>query len=423
MASPEQAWRDRRSVIPLWRERLQVTDKGIYRATLHNCVVALSEHEAWTGVLAFDDFANRIVMRRPPPYGGEAGAWTDRDAVQTAAWLGNPEHDLGIPVKSSMAMEAALVVAARQRFHPVRDYLDGLAWDGEERITRLLSDYFGARHDEYSQAVAVNWLVSAVARTYKPGCKVDNMLVLEGPQGLGKTRAVRELAGNAWYAEAMESPTAKDFYQSLSGKWIVEIAEMHSFSKAEVTKVKQALSAQEDTYRPSYGRVSQSFPRQCVFVGTTNDDTYLRDPTGARRFWPVRCSDINVSGLASIRDQLWAEAVQRFRDGHAWWRVPAQAHEEQEERFDEDSWTDPVRAWCAGDAPLEAYPPHHVGPVTECTITEVLRSALKVELAKHGKPEQMRVGAILRRLGYLRERRQQGGERGYVFRFHGDWPA
>lgn len=185
-------------------------------------------------------------------------------------------------------------------------------------------------------------LVSAVARAFEPGCKVDTMLVLEGKQGVGKTRFTRELFGADWYAEATASPGDKDFFQVLQGRWVMEIGEMESFTKAEVGKIKQAVTAQQDTFRASYGRFVKTYPRQCVFVGTTNENQYLRDPTGARRFLPIRVNTIDVDRIIRERDQLWAEAVHLYREGFDYWTLPADAAREQERRYQADTWEETI---------------------------------------------------------------------------------
>jgi predicted P-loop ATPase len=231
---------------------------------------------------------------------------------------------------------------------------------------------------------------------------------------------VRELfGGDEWYMDAQRSPAEKDFYQDIVGKWGVEIGEMAAFSKADYNKIKQTLTAQADTYRPSYGRYSRTFPRQCIFVGTTNDDSWQRDPTGGRRFLPVRVGNVNVAGIAEIRDQLWAEAVTRVRRGESWWQAPERAQAEQDARYAEDSWSDPIQRWLAGKCPgaayesMPKYSTHSKGHVLECTTTEILSRALHIDLARHDRAAQMRVAAILQRLGWPKYRANVHGTRQY----------
>ena len=402
----ENAYRNRHGLNVPWWGRLDMNRDAEPKLVLHNVILVLTEHEDWKGLLRLDCLSNRIVKTREPVYGGESGEFTDVDGSEMAAWFGDPDN-MGMAIKSSMAIEAAEVVAGRARFHPVRQFLDSLEWDGEERLPYFFADYCGAEKTPYTEAVGRMFFISSVARVMDPGCKVDFMVVLEGSQGLGKSHLVRELFGSEWFAEAMESPAHKDFYQTLQGRWAVEISEMQSFSKADINKVKQAVTTQVDVYRPSYGRYTRSYPRQCVFVGTTNDDEYLRDPTGARRFLPVRCTEIDIGLVKSMRGQLWAEALACYRGGEPWWKLPDEAQSEQDKRFQRDSWEDVVVEWLEGDAVEAHYPSTVVGKINEVTVTELLQHALRIEVGKHARPDQLRVGAIMRRLKWVRVRRRQ----------------
>jgi hypothetical protein len=177
-----------------------------------------------------------------------------------------------------------------------------------------------------------------VARIYRPGCQVDNMVVLEGPQGIFKSSSLRVLAGDH-HAEQHESVTSKDFFQNLQGVWLIEISEMHSFSRTETSKVKQVITCTTDHFRPSYGRRAVDHPRMCVFAGMTNHDNWSKDETGARRFWPITCVEIDLDGIRNAREQLFAEAVARFKGGETWWEMPAlETTREQELRYDTDVW-------------------------------------------------------------------------------------
>jgi predicted P-loop ATPase len=406
--------RGRRAPFPWWH-RLELGKGGKPKATLHNVVVVLTEHEAWRELYRLDEFANVVRLTREPPYGGAARELSDRDGAELAVWLGDTA--IGMPAGSKLAAEGIEVVAARAHYHPVRLYLEGLVWDGEERLAHLLPDRFGTYTTPYTQTVGVSWLVSAVARVIEPGCKVDFMPVLEGVQGIGKSSGIRALFGADWYAEMTEPPGTKDFYQILAGRWVVEIAEMQSFARAEISKVKQAITTQDDVYRPSYGRVARRYPRQTIFTGSTNEDDYLRDHTGGRRFLPVRCSEVDVAGLQTLRDQLWAEALSRYRAGWPYWQLPAEAGEEQEARYQEDAWMDPIREWVEGRGSPTSYPADVPrGPLAQTTVHEVMLRALEIEMGKQSRQDQMRVGICLRRLGWARERRiGADGARRYVY--------
>ncbi|MEA3278874.1 MAG: virulence-associated E family protein [Pseudomonadota bacterium] len=399
---------------PDWRLDLVENSDGSIKGTLYNIVKILTAHPEWRDVLRYDAFANRIYKTREPPYGGEAGEFVDVDASEVAIWLGSP-YNLSLNVASSMVSEAVLVAASRNAYHPVTEYLDGLEWDGIERLPTMLSDFFGAEQNDYTAVVGASWLVSAVARVRKPGCKVDTMVILEGGQGVGKSTAVRTLCGPVWFAEMLESPQNKDFYQILSGRWIVEIAELQSFSKADRNRIKQAITAQEDTYRPSYGHHASQHSRQCIFVGTTNDESYLQDETGARRFLPVKCTEINLEAIENLRDQFWAEADRRFKRGDSWWKFPACTADEQDARYDSDVWEEPVVAWLNGEMDSVRYPAEIFGamnqgkPLDVVTTAQIMQYALGIETGKHSQLDKRRVNAVMRHLGW-KEGRPRGAD-------------
>lgn len=396
-----------------WRTRLITDRNGAVIASAHNLLLILEHDDVLEGLFWLDEFGNRVVLDRQPPWnGGKRDEFNEVDAIELAAWLGDPNRYGGMIVGVNLVLQSVEAIARRRKRHTVREYLESLKWDGEERISRLFVDLFGAEDTDYAKGCAMCVLVSAVSRILwmdpkqpSKGSKVDFMLVLEGGQGAGKTTAVLELFGAEWYAEATESPAHKDFYQTLRGRWGVEIGEMDSFSKADVAKVKQAITTRFDVYRPSYGRTARSFRRECVFVGTTNKDDYLRDESGARRFLPLKVGRVDIPALVAMRDQLWAEAVALFRDGFEWWQLPADAQREQDARYQEDAWTQPIAKWLEGEAHVDSYDGIRVrsqltGQVGECTTAEILWRALNIDTARHDRPSQMRVAAIMTRLGW-----------------------
>lgn len=391
-----------------WQEQLVTNRDGKPTVTLHNVATIMENDARLAGLLHMNSFATRVEMAREPPFGGDKREVSDAEIAELAAWFGSPET-YSLNVSTGMMHEAVTMVAARNAFHPVRAYLDGLEWDGIERLPTMFKQYFGVPYDEYSSQVALNFMISAVARVRDPGCKCDLMLILEGHQGAGKSQSIKILCGRDWFAEALEPPESKDFYQILQGRWILEIAEMQSFSKAQVSRIKAALSTDVDVYRPSYGRIPRAYPRQSVFVGTTNDDEYLRDPTGARRFMPVRVGSVELEDLEADRDQLWAEADVRWRRGECYWELPAQADFEREKRFTQDSWTDPIMDWLDGRGHHDNTPAAFSGPVNEVTIDEVLTNALNLDKSRHSRQEQMRVGAVMKRLGWTKRQRRRNG--------------
>lgn len=389
---------------PSYRERMlwEVTAKGAHRPAKHaeNGIVILRYHPAWEGRLRFDRHSQTTTVREPPWHDSDKpGApatvappdapWTDDDSVRLSSWL-RREEGLDLSVE---ACERAVAVASHALpYHPVCDYLEALAWDGRPRLESAPAIYFGAAHTLFTSLVMRWWMTSAVARTFEPGIKADNVLVLEGSQGLAKSTALRVLASDRWFSDTPIDLRDKDAYLALPGRLIVELAELDALKKADVSRIKAFFSSSVDTYRPPYGRRMVSVPRGCVFAGTVNPDAYLTDPTGNRRFWPVRCTAIDIPALRRDRDQLWAEAVHLYRTGFEWWpSEPAHVAacvEAQEQRLESDVW-DPIVAQYAA-----------THPTWEPTTADVMRDVLNIPTERMSRADETRVGAILRGLGF-----------------------
>jgi len=200
----------------------------------------------------------------------------------------------------------------------------------------------------HSRAVGARWLISAVARIFRPGAKADCCLILEGPQGIRKSTALRTIAGE-YFTDELADLGSKDAAMQTRGVWIIELSELDNLSHAEVARIKAFMSRTTDRFRPPYGMRLVESPRQCVFAGTVNHSSYLRDETGGRRFWPVVCGQIDVDALAGDRDQLWAEAKARFESGSAWWLdtidLVQLATDQQEARYEGDPWEEVIGPW------------------------------------------------------------------------------
>ena len=258
----------------------------------------------------FNEFSQRVVTLRGTPWGKDPGtAWSDDADSRATEWL---QREANILVPSNTVAEAVQTVAHEHPFHPVQEYLNGLVWDGAPRLQNWLTTYLGCVDSEFVRAVGPPWLVSAVARIFEPGCQVDTVLVLEGPQGLRKSSALRALVGDAWFTDHIAELGSKDAYLDLQGKWVIELSELASIRKAETEKVKAFLTARIDHFRPPYGRRAMDFRRQNVFAATTNDQEPFVDSSGNRRYWPVRCGQIDIDAISRDRDQLWAEAYDLY---------------------------------------------------------------------------------------------------------------
>jgi predicted P-loop ATPase len=412
---------------PAWFTRLRLDLAGAPERNEANVIVALTSDPSFAGVLAFDEFGQEIVVRQPLPWDGAAASlprpWEDADDIRTAEWL----QLRGINVAPVVVSRAVGAVARELRIHPVRDWLDTLTWDGTARIEAWTSAYLGAEPTAFNHTIGALWLISAVARIYRPGVKADHMLILEGPQGARKSTAIKVLAGEEWFTDELPELGSKDAALHMQGVWIVEIAELDAIGKAEVSRIKAFLTRTTDRFRPPYGRYTIEVPRSCVFAGTVNPDTYLRDETGNRRFWPVRCGTIDIDALARDRDQLWAEAVARFRAGAIWWidtpELIEAAAAEQEKRYQGDAWDDLIERWLThetrtvsdgfpdyGDSRTESVP--RPEPLADVSVGEILEEAIGLEPGRWGRAEQMRVSACLKTRGW--ERYRQDGARGVL---------
>jgi predicted P-loop ATPase len=303
-------------------------------------------------------------------------------------------------IGSGTVYDAIRLYAEDRAYHPVRDYLNGLRHDGVPRLDGWLARYLGVEATPYAAAVGRMFLIAMVARIFWPGCKSDYMLVLESSQGESKSMVCGVLGG-AWFSDAMpDVSVGKDASQHLRGKWLIEVSEMHAMGKADTALLKAFITRTTEQYRPSYGRLEVHEPRQCVFIGTTNRDTYLRDETGGRRFWPIKCGNIDVAALTADRDQLFAEAVKLYQAGEKWWPTKDFERENirphQEERYEEDAWQQKIAEWLASIDPQTKLPRPDV------TVSEVALNALHMLVGRIGTADQRRIAAVLEKLGWKR---------------------
>ena len=305
-------------------------------------------------------------------------------------------------------------------FHPVRAYLEGLNWDSQNRLLKMLSTYFKAQVSPYASKIGVWMMVQAVARIFEAGCKADYMVILEGPQGELKSTACAILGGE-WFSDNLPEIKGndKDVSVHLAGKWIIEIAEMSAMSRAEAAALKAFITRTHERYRPPYGRSEVTQPRQCMFIGTTNKKLYLKDESGGRRFWPVVVGTIDVEALKRDRDQLFAEAVHLYKVGATWW--PDREFEkkyiqpQQESRYEMDVIEETLRYWW-GDELKKHRGGSGTGAVSTfnkddgsitATIGLIMKSALGIEYEKTPPTSvQRRVTDALEHMGWTRAKRK-----------------
>jgi predicted P-loop ATPase len=416
---------------PSWANQLRLDLAGTPERNEANVITALSCDEAFAGTLVFNEFRQEIMVARKLPWDDQLvplpRPWTDADDIRGAEWLQRRE----INVPPIVVSRSVTAVARDIRIHPVRDYLNGLAWDGVQRLESWAQTYLGAADTPLNRAFGSMWAISAVARIMQPGAKADHMLILEGPQGARKSTALKVLAGADWFTDELAEIGSKDAAQQMRGVWIIEIAELDAIGRAEVSRIKAFLSRTVDRYRPPYERYVIDVPRQCVFAGSVNPDTYLRDETGNRRFWPVRCGRIDLDALRRDRDQLWAEAVVRYREGAIWWlhdpALIAMAEAAQATRLQSDAWDDLIEHWLAferrrvnrGYGGYDDWQDEEVeraALLTDVSVGEILEQAIGVEPGRWTKGDQMRVGAYLKAAKWERYQRQKDGSREWRYR-------
>jgi hypothetical protein len=386
-----------------WLDACIKSENGTPLSIFANAMVGMRADPALSEIVAYDEMLRAPVLMRPleATSGFEPRPVTDTDVSQIQEYLQNG----GLTrLTKDMAHQAVDLRAEERAFHPVRDYLTALKWDETKRLRVFFSAYFGAEDSDYTEAIGTMFMVAMVARIFKPGCKSDHLPVLEGPQGVMKSTACTILGGK-WFSDALpEISVGKDASMHLRGKWLIEVAEMHAMGRAEAALLKSFISRTAEQYRPSYGRREVFEPRQCVFIGTTNKDTYLRDETGGRRFWPVKTGMIDIEALKRDRDQLFAEAVHLYRQGARWW--PDKDFErthikpQQEQRYEADCWEETIR--------------NYLDQKSEVLIGQVAHEALGFETGKIGRADQNRIKAVLERLGWKRGERDWKGNTPWV---------
>jgi predicted P-loop ATPase len=386
----------------IWRNNIQKTITGSIIPNVNNTLLVLENEPDVADRFSFNEMSLAVMVGRA--IGGDRHdlrAVSDGDVTEVQRWL---QVHGNLRVSSETVLQAIKYRAEEASYHPIKDYLKALKWDGVPRLASWLHEYLGADPSEYHAAIGTMFPISMVVRILKPGCKVDHMPVLEGNQGTMKSTACRVLAGDEFFSDNLPDLESKDSSQHLRGKWLVEVAEMHAFDRAESSRLKSYITRQEERYRPSHGKLEVFEPRQCVFIGTTNKSVYLKDETGGRRFWPVKTGAIDINGLRSDRDQLFAEAVALFNSGAPWW--PDVSFEQrfikpqQDERYDADFWEEKIVEWTERRSGF--------------TTGEVAKEALFLEIPKIGTRDQNRISGILVNLGFNRGKRASGGRRPWV---------
>jgi putative DNA primase/helicase len=395
-----------------WEQRLTRTEDGAIRATAGNALTIVEHHPALHRLLRHDDYRAVTMLQYAPPWDvGEIypRSISDDDGLRASQWM---EHAMQVAIRPDVVGHALVVASRRDRYDPLADYLHscGDRWDGVDRLDDLACDLFSAANTAHTRTTVRMWMIQAVARALSPGCQADAMLILEGAQGLCKSSALRALAAPEYYSDEIPTLGTKDASIAMSGTWIVEMSELASMTGAAIEKIKAHVTRRTDRYRPPYGRTSETYPRRSVLCATTNETHYLHDSTGNRRFWIVRVREaINVGRIVELRDQLWGEAVARYRAGEHWWldaiddrEIIEHARTEQEARRVVDPWLSEIADWVAE---------------RDWITTDAIFDHLQIRPADRDRSHEMRAARIIRELGFTercRERTSAG--RAYVYR-------
>lgn len=387
-----------------WEADLFRTAKGAVKNTFANLCAIFRNAPEYGTRLRYNDMIIAPTLDGRKLEEAELGLM--REAV---------ERRYGISPGPDAIAQALLSVAWERRFHPVRDYLSALAWDGVARIDDVAERILTADPTPINRTMVRAWFISAVARAMEPGCKVDTSLVLVGAQGARKSTFFSTLAGPQWFSDTAVDIESKDAMMQINGAWIYELGEIeHVTGRAHAGRIKAFISSARDTFRAPFHRTLSAFPRSNVMVGSTNQEQFLNDPTGSRRFWCVRVHGaVDIDALGAQRDQLWAEALAAYRSREAWWLTPEAeaALREASERFRvSDPWEGAVDKWLAAQAAL---PPSEQRPITS---ERILAEAIGKRVEDYDQRASNRVAAIMQQRGYSNKPERLDGTTKRVWR-------
>lgn len=305
----------------IWITKLEVDKKGMYKASNKNIVTILENDINLKGKIAYNLFSNRTMVKGDLPWRSvsdkvKGDIWQDSDDANLRVYI-DITYGIVAPYKIN---DGLAIIEKKNKYHPIIDYLNSNTWDKTSRVDTLMIDYLGAEDCEYTRSITRKMLVAAVSRVFNPGIKFDYMLVLVGRQGIGKSYIIN-LLGREWYSDSLNTVYGKEAYEQLQNAWILEMAELSATKKADAEAIKHFISKTEDSYRQAYGRRVDTFKRQCVFFGTTNENEFLKDRTGNRRYWPLMVGvnkplknlfkDLNKNEI----NQIWAEALYLYKCG------------------------------------------------------------------------------------------------------------
>lgn len=362
-----------------WKHQLQQGDRGPKR-NLTNLMLHLRNLPGLKGEIRYNRFADVVEFHGRP--------MEDTDLIDIRLIL---ERE-GFQPADKDVRPATDRIAVENAYDPIVDYLDSLAWDGKPRITQWMQRLLGAPDTAFTRLVGPKFLIGAVARAHQPGCKVDTMLVLEGPQGLKKSSAISALFGESYTIESVGAfDQHNKMVMQVAGAWVVELSEFVAVVRKDQNQVKGMITMRSDRVVLSYARRATSHPRRFVFVGTINPDEggYLTDNTGNRRYWPVPVSKVDIKGVAAVRDQLWAEAQHRYEKGERWWLEG----DEESIASQQTSLREEVEVW-------QSILADKLSGMNEITPARAM-TELGIPYERMNKSVQMRIAKALKCLGFV----------------------
>lgn len=366
---------------------LDCNSGGVPHPTLANASLIFQRHPDVAGRIWFDTFRGQMYHRL---YGDAEVPWADHDDLNATAWL---QQQLKLPkIGVNIVRDAVMHAARRAARNSLHTWLESLEWDHTPRLVTWLQDCLDLERSPYTEAISRNWALAMIARAYEPGCKMDNMPVLEGRMGRGKSTFL-EMLGSPWYASLPDDFGGTSFLQAIQGRWLIEVPDMTGFSKREHGHILAIITRRNDPYRRTWGRHVEDHPRVSMFAATSETDDYLQDSRGIRRYWPVRCKAINLDVLEAQREQIFAEALVQWRLKATWHIVPtAETEGEQKERITQDPWQRRIELYLKGRR--------------EAQIEDILSDPVCINMLKERQTrrEVLRVAAILRDIGWRKAR-------------------
>jgi putative DNA primase/helicase len=367
---------------------------GRFRKNKNNLYIILRRDRRWRGRVWLNSFTNTLKI--------DDRDYKDTDDTRIALWVSR-SYDL--EYGEAAVSSTVQLIGEENKRNPLLEWLDSIEWDGVNRLNSWVVEATDCEDNELNRKMGEKWLIQAIARAYEPGCKADCVLIFAGAQGAGKSTLFRTLATDEYFADTPLDIGSANSYSQIARAWIYEVAELDSVRRSANSATKAFLSAQEDNFRPAYGRHAITIKRHVVFAGTTNESQFINDMTGSRRYWPIKVDAVNLNWVRENRDQLWAEAILAYKNGETWYldkKLDKVRHDSSKIYRQDDPWLEPISSFLMLNR----------GYVT---MTMVMEDGLKIERGRMNRRDEMRISEILRELDYEKKRMTVGGKRKYVW--------